>query len=74
MSKQVDVCLVTMPLASIERPSIGLGLLYSACSILAALETTPLTTNCLYPNLAFAERITVENYSPFQQIKPDPRR
>ena len=45
MSNQVDVCLVTMPLASIERPSIGLGLLQ------AALETTPLTTNCLYPNL-----------------------
>ena len=27
--------------------------------------------NCLYPNLAFAERSTVENYSRFQQIKPE---
>jgi len=57
MHDQVDVCLVTMPLASAERPSLGLGLLKGAPE-----QTSPVTT-CLYPNLTFAEQIGVENYN-----------
>ena len=61
----MDICLVTTPYASVERPLMGLGLLKGA------LEKTQLETTCLYPNLAFAERIGVENYNAFQFIKPE---
>ena len=61
----MDICLVTIPYASVERPSMGLSLLKDA------LEKTQLETTCLYLNLAFAERIGVENYNAFQFIKPE---
>ena len=61
----MDICLVTMPFASIERPSLGLGMLKGA------LAETGLETVCLYPNLEFAELIGVENYNAYEFIKPE---
>ena len=63
----MDICLVTMPYASVERPSIALGLLKEK------LGETQLETTCLYANLTFAERIGVENYNLLQFIKPEDR-
>ena len=47
----VDVCLVSMPYAAVERPSIALGLLK------ASLRGTGLGARCLYPNIEFAQEI-----------------
>ena len=61
----MDICLVTMPFASVERPSMALGMLKGA------LAETGLETACLYPNLKFAELIGVENYCAYDFIKPE---
>jgi ribosomal peptide maturation radical SAM protein 1 len=61
----MDICLVTMPFASVERPSMALG------ALKGALAGTGLETACLYPNLKFAELIGVENYNAYQFIKPE---
>ncbi len=52
----LDVILVNMPYASIERPSIGLSLLKSA------LNQETISAKILYPNLLFAEEIGVHVY------------
>lgn len=46
-----DVCLVSMPYAAVERPSIALGLLH------ASLRDTGLSAKSLYPNVWFAREI-----------------
>lgn len=55
-AEQVDVCLVLMPYAPLERPSLGLSLL-KAC--LAAAE---IRSEVVYANLAFARRAGYHNY------------
>lgn len=52
-----DVCLVLMPYADIERPSLGLGVLK------AALQEQGLSTTVLYPNLWCAEAIGLDAYN-----------
>lgn len=52
----MDVCLVSMPYAAVERPSIALGLLA------AELRGAGLTVDVRYPALAFAARIGLRTY------------
>lgn len=52
----VDVCLVLMPYANFERPSIALGLL-KACLTRVGIQAT-----ACYPNLWFAEEIGLHRY------------
>jgi magnesium-protoporphyrin IX monomethyl ester (oxidative) cyclase len=51
-----DVCLVLMPYAGIERPSIALGLLK------ASLIESGIEVSVLYPNLWFAQEIGIYQY------------
>ncbi|MFL6259162.1 MAG: RiPP maturation radical SAM C-methyltransferase [Thermoanaerobaculia bacterium] len=53
---RADVCLVNMPYASLNRPSLALGLLK------AVLSREGIATSVLYPNLTFAERIGLRLY------------
>jgi hypothetical protein len=53
---RADVCLVNMPYASLNRPSLALGLLK------AVLEREGIATKVLYPNLTFAETIGLRLY------------
>ena len=53
----VDVCLVNMPYCGIERPSIGLGLLK------AILQQFGVSSEIIYANLKFAEKVGVVRYS-----------
>ncbi|HEV7507933.1 MAG TPA: RiPP maturation radical SAM C-methyltransferase [Thermoanaerobaculia bacterium] len=53
---RVDVCLVNMPYASLNRPSLALGL------IKALLEREGVATGVLYPNLGFAEVVGLPLY------------
>ncbi|HSS52084.1 MAG TPA: hypothetical protein VLX28_24340, partial [Thermoanaerobaculia bacterium] len=53
---RVDVCLVNMPYASLNRPSLALGLLK------ALLEREGVATGVVYPNLAFAEAVGLPLY------------
>ncbi len=52
-----DVCLVLMPFAAIERPSLALSLLK------ASLTENGITATVLYPNLWFAEEIGLLEYT-----------
>lgn len=52
-----DVCLVLMPYAAVERPSIALGLLK------ARLQQAKLEPTILYPNIQFAEEIGLDVYA-----------
>src|SRR5689334_25246601 len=56
LPERVDVCLVNMPYASLNRPSLALGLLK------AVLEREGIATRVLYPNLTFAETIGLRLY------------
>ncbi len=51
-----DVCLVTMPYAGVERPSLALGLLK------AGLTARGIAAKCLYANISFAEEIGLYHY------------
>jgi ribosomal peptide maturation radical SAM protein 1 len=53
---EVDVCLVSMPYASLSTPSVGLGLLK------AALTDAGITTTVAYANLWFAENAGLARY------------
>lgn len=53
---RADVCLVNMPYASLNRPSLALGLLK------AVLERAGIPTAVVYSNLAFAEQIGLPLY------------
>ncbi|GAA6615654.1 RiPP maturation radical SAM C-methyltransferase [Scytonema sp. NUACC26] len=57
-----DVCLVLMPYASIERPSIALGLL-KAC-----LQQSEIQTAVLYPNIWFAQEIGLDVYTALSDV------
>lgn len=57
-----DVCLVLMPYASVERPSIALGLL-KAC-----LQRSEIQTAVLYPNIWFAQEIGLDVYTVLSDI------
>lgn len=52
----MSICLVHMPYAAVERPSIGLGILQSA------LREAGLATEMVYANLLFAERVGLARY------------
>jgi len=52
-----EVCLVQMPYAAVERPSLALGVLR------AALDRRGIECKVLYPNLWFAEEMGLEVYS-----------
>lgn len=57
-----DVCLVLMPYASVERPSIALGLL-KAC-----LQQSQIQTAVVYPNIWFAEEIGLDIYTSLSDV------
>lgn len=61
----IDVCLVLMPYADIERPSIALGLL-KAC-----LQEREIEATAIYPNIWFAEEIGLDLYKSISQSDPD---
>ncbi|HYJ78473.1 MAG TPA: RiPP maturation radical SAM C-methyltransferase, partial [Longimicrobiaceae bacterium] len=60
-----DVCLVCMPYAAVERPSIATGLLK------AILGEGGLAVECLYPNLDWAAEVGLARYSLFEQAVGD---
>jgi magnesium-protoporphyrin IX monomethyl ester (oxidative) cyclase len=60
----VDVCLVLMPYADVERPSIALGLLK------ASLQERGIETTAIYPNIWFAEKIGLDVYQNFSSSEP----
>jgi ribosomal peptide maturation radical SAM protein 1 len=55
-SDRVDVILVSMPYASVERPSVALG------TLAAALKRDGISVRTIHGNLLFAERIGREAY------------
>lgn len=57
-----DVCLVLMPYASVERPSIALGLLK------ASLQHSEIRSTVLYPNIWFAQEIDLDMYTAFSDV------
>jgi ribosomal peptide maturation radical SAM protein 1 len=61
----VDVTLVSMPFAEIQRPSIALGLLQ------ASLAGTGIRSEVVYGNLRFAEAIGVVAYQAIQSTPTD---
>ncbi|HEX4962956.1 MAG TPA: RiPP maturation radical SAM C-methyltransferase [Thermoanaerobaculia bacterium] len=56
LPQRVDVCLVNMPYASLNRPSLALGLLQ------AILEREGVASRALFPNLGFAEEVGLRLY------------
>ncbi len=64
-SPRPDVCLVNMPYASLNRPSLALGLLK------AVLERAGIATAAVYPNLWFAERLGLPLYHLPSQFPKD---
>jgi ribosomal peptide maturation radical SAM protein 1 len=61
--RKADVCLVLMPYAPLERPSIALGLLK------ASLGGTGITSRIVHANLGFAEEIGLERYTPIESFE-----
>ena len=61
----MDVSLVCMPFAEVQRPSIALGLLH------AALADTPIRSEVVYGNFLFAETIGVVSYQAMQSAPTD---
>lgn len=61
----IDVCLVSMPYAAIERPSIALGLLK------ASLQVNGIEAKAIYPNLWFAEEIGLAKYQALSLSRPE---
>jgi ribosomal peptide maturation radical SAM protein 1 len=59
MEVQPQVCLVSMPYASLERPSMALGLLK------AILDEAGIATAVTYANIWFADRIGLRRYELF---------
>lgn len=60
-----DICLVQMPYAAVERPSLGLSLLQSV------LRRAEMNASCVYANLAFAERVTLGLYRLIDATPPE---
>ncbi|HEY6251869.1 MAG TPA: RiPP maturation radical SAM protein 1, partial [Candidatus Angelobacter sp.] len=61
----MDVVLVCMPFAEVQRPSIALGLLR------AALEGTGISSEVVYGNFVFAETIGLVAYQAMQSAPTD---
>lgn len=61
----IDVCLVSMPYAAVERPAIALGLLK------AALQVNGITAQAIYPNIWFAEEIGLAKYQVLSLSRPE---
>ena len=61
--RKAEVCLVLMPYAPLERPSIALGLLK------ASLSGTGITSRIVHANLGFAEEIGLERYTPIESFE-----
>ncbi|UJB73334.1 RiPP maturation radical SAM C-methyltransferase (plasmid) [Acaryochloris sp. 'Moss Beach'] len=57
-----DVCLVSMPFARIESPSLALGLLKSS------LKSSHINSRALYPNLWLAEELGIYKYKVFSEL------
>lgn len=57
-----DVCLTLMPYASVERPSLALGLLK------ASLEQNQIQTAVVYPNIQFAGEIGLDMYTALSNV------
>lgn len=55
----IDIALVCMPLAAVERPSIGLGQLQTS------LTQAGIGTRTYFPNLMFLDYVGVEDYALF---------
>lgn len=60
-----DICLVQMPYAAVERPSLGLSLLQSV------LRRAGMRAACVYANLAFAERVELGRYRLVDATPPE---
>ena len=65
MTRSVDVVLVCMPFAEVQRPSIALGLLQ------AALKNTGISSEVVYANFTFAETIGLVAYQAMQSAPTD---
>jgi magnesium-protoporphyrin IX monomethyl ester (oxidative) cyclase len=65
MTERVDVTLVSMPFAELQRPSIALGLLR------AALSGTRISSEVVYANFRFAEAIGLVAYQAMQSTPTD---
>lgn len=61
----VDIVLVCMPFAEVQRPSIALGLLQ------ASLAATGIRSEVVYANLRFAERVGLVSYQAMQAAPTD---
>ncbi len=57
MNDNKDVCLVLMPYAPVERPSIAMGIL-KAC-----LDSSGISSKIIYANLAFADIVGLKRYN-----------
>ena len=64
-SGAVDVVLVNMPFAEVQRPSIALGLLH------ASLKETEIRSEVVYANLSFAETVGLASYQALQATATD---
>ena len=64
-SGAVDVVLVNMPFAEVQRPSIALGLLH------ASLKKTEIRSDVIYANLWFAETVGLPSYQALQATATD---
>jgi ribosomal peptide maturation radical SAM protein 1 len=61
----MDVVLVSMPFAEVQRPSIALGLLH------ASLKNTGIQSEVVYANFGLAERIGLVAYQAMQLVPTD---
>ena len=61
----MDVVLVSMPFAEVQRPSIALGLLH------ASLRNTDIQSEVVYANFGLAERIGLVAYQAMQNVPTD---
>ena len=61
----MDVVLVSMPFAEVQRPSIALGLLH------ASLANTGIHSEVVYANFGLAERIGLVAYQAMQSAPTD---
>jgi ribosomal peptide maturation radical SAM protein 1 len=61
----MDVVLVSMPFAEVQRPSIALGLLH------ASLRNTDIQSEVVYANFGLAERIGLVAYQAMQLVPTD---
>lgn len=63
VSGDIDVAFVCMPLAAVERPSIGLGQLQSS------LTSAGIETRCIFPNLMFLDYVGIEDHALFDMAR-----